>query len=66
MKKNIGKTDKIVRILIGFSIIILGAYLKSVWGVFGMIPVISAEIGICPMYLILKVNTALKDIKKTR
>jgi hypothetical protein len=64
MKKNIGKLDKILRFCLGVSIIVLGAYFKSVWGVFGMIPIIIAEIGACPLYFILGINTAPKKANK--
>jgi hypothetical protein len=66
MKKNIGRPDKIIRIFIGVLIIILGASLNSVWGVLGMIPIISADLGICPLYLLFGVNTALRNIKKIK
>jgi hypothetical protein len=57
MKNNLGAFDKILRIIFGTSIIIIGASLKSVWGVLGMIPVITAFSGICPIYLLLGINT---------
>ncbi len=37
MKKNVGKTDKIIRIVLGLIIIIVGIYLKSWWGIVGAI-----------------------------
>lgn len=64
MKKNIGKTDKLLRIVLGTSIIIAGAYLKSVWGIVGMIPIITAQSGFCPAYLLFGITTMEK--KSTR
>lgn len=61
MKTNIGNMDKALRIILGALIIIIGAVNKSVWGVMGMIPIISAFIGICPFYLLLGINTCKKQ-----
>ncbi|MCX6296108.1 MAG: DUF2892 domain-containing protein [Bacteroidetes bacterium] len=57
MKKNIGKIDKTFRLLLGTAIIIIGAQLNSVWGIFGIIPIIISQIGICPIYLLLGLST---------
>jgi len=51
MKCNVGKTDKIIRIIIGLIIIVIGFYFKSWWGVVGVIPIFTAAIGWCPAYL---------------
>ncbi len=60
MKKNIGRIDKAVRILLGVAIIIAGAQLNSVLGIFGIIPIISSQIGICPIYVLLGLRTENK------
>lgn len=57
MEKNIGKMDKLIRLLLGSFIIIVGAYDKSVWGVLGMVPVITASSGVCPLYSLFHINT---------
>ena len=61
MDINIGKVDKIIRVLLGSFVIILGAHLNGVWGVFGIIPIITVQVGICPLYLLLGINTVPKD-----
>jgi hypothetical protein len=63
MKNNIGALDRTIRVIIGAAIIITGAYLKSVWGVIGMIPIISAFNGTCPFYLLLGISTLHKKAK---
>ena len=63
MKKNIGRLDKNIRLLSGIAIIILGAQYNSVWGVAGMIPIISAQTLTCPLYWILGITTK-KEISK--
>lgn len=51
MKCNVGKVDKIFRVIIGVVIIALGFYYKSWWGAIGLIPLITAALGWCPLYL---------------
>jgi len=51
MKCNVGKADRIIRVIVGAGIIAIGVYLKSWWGAIGVIPIISAAIGWCPAYL---------------
>lgn len=57
MKKNIGKLDKTLRVLLGIVIILFGANNNSVWGIMGIIPIITAQIGVCPLYSILGIST---------
>lgn len=61
MKKNIGKIDKTLRVLIGIAIILFGASNNSVWGVMGIIPIITTQIGICPLYSLLGISTCLNE-----
>lgn len=51
MKCNVGKTDRIIRVLLGFVLIALGIYFNSWWGAIGIIPLFTAAIGWCPLYL---------------
>ena len=51
MKCNVGKADRIIRVIVGAGIIAIGVYLKSWWGAIGVIPIITAAIGWCPVYL---------------
>jgi hypothetical protein len=64
MENNIGKTDKGLRILIGIAIVVIGAYFNSVWGVLGMIPIITSQIGVCPIYSLLHISTVSKPEKR--
>jgi len=57
MKTNIGKTDKIVRWIVGLTLIVLGILYKSWWGVIGLIPVVTALLGFCPLYSIIRIST---------
>jgi hypothetical protein len=57
MNKNIGKVDKIIRIIVGVVIIIFGVVNSSWLGLIGLIPLVTAIIGWCPLYCPLKIST---------
>ena len=57
MKSNIGKTDRIIRLVIGLIIIAVGAYFKSWWGAIGLLPILTAVLGWCGLYTILGIST---------
>ena len=57
MKKNIGKTDMIIRLIVGIIIIIVGIVIGSCWGLIGLIPIITAVTKRCPPYSILGIST---------
>ena len=50
MKLNVGKIDRISRVLLGLIIIAVGIYFKSWWGIIGIIPLVTAAIGWCPLF----------------
>ncbi len=49
--KNVGGTDKVVRIVIGVAVIGWGVYAQNWWGIVGAVPLITGLIGWCPAYL---------------
>jgi len=51
MKCNVGKTDKMFRIILGVVIILVGFYFQSWWGAIGVIPIVTGFIRWCPAYL---------------
>ena len=49
--KNVGTTDRIVRVVIGLVLIsLVFAGPQTPWGWLGLIPLITAGIGFCPLY----------------
>ncbi len=60
MKCNVGKTDKVIRIIIGLSIGAAGIYFKSWWGLVGIIPVFTALASWCPLYFPFRISTCKK------
>jgi hypothetical protein len=61
MTCNIGKSDKMVRIVVGIVIAILGIAFKSWWGLLAIIPLGTALISWCPLYVPLKMSTVKKE-----
>ena len=54
---NVGKTDKIIRIIIGLFILGVGFVFKSWFGLIGIIPILTAVFGRCGLYYPFKINT---------
>ena len=61
MTCNIGKTDKVARIVIGIVIAVLGIAFKSWWGLVAVIPLGTAAVGWCCLYVPFKISTVKKE-----
>jgi hypothetical protein len=63
--KNIGSTDKYLRIGAGVILLILALINPSTnwWGFLGIIPLATAFLNFCPVYTFLKINTSDKEKK---
>ena len=57
MEKNVGTVDRVIRVVLGLAIIGAGVYYQSWWGVIGIVPLATAAIGWCPVYLPFKMST---------
>jgi len=66
MTKNIGKTDKIIRYIIGVVIIVLGIYYQSWWGLLAIIPIATALTSFCGIYKIFGISTCPIDVSPTQ
>jgi len=51
MNCNVGKTDRIIRVVIGLGLLIAGMYFKSWLGAIGVVPLLTAALGWCPLYV---------------
>lgn len=60
MKKNIGNTDRTLRVLLSIAIAGIGWYYKSWWGLLAFIPLATSYIGFCPLYKVLGINSCKK------
>ncbi|MEZ0537746.1 DUF2892 domain-containing protein [Caldicellulosiruptoraceae bacterium PP1] len=61
--KNISNTDKVIRIIIGIILLSLLFILKGnikFIGLIGLIPLITAFLGFCPLYKVLGISTLKK------
>lgn len=58
MTKNMGTADRVVRAIVGLvliSLVFVGP--KTAWGWIGLIPLVTALIGWCPVYVPLGIKT---------
>ncbi|MCF8239789.1 MAG: DUF2892 domain-containing protein [Melioribacteraceae bacterium] len=66
MIKNIGSADKIIRYILGVLIIAAGFYYESWWGIIGAIPIITATINWCPVYLPFGMSTCKTKVPDSK
>jgi len=57
MKLNVGSIDRWVRIVLGLTISAAGFYFKSWFGLIGLVPLVTAFVGWCPLYVVLGIST---------
>jgi len=70
MKKNVGTIDKVIRIV--FAMAVIALFLTNViTGVLGIvllavsaILVITSMVGVCPLYIVMGLNSAEKTINR--
>jgi hypothetical protein len=58
MKPNIGRTERIVRVVIGVgvsSLAVVGPH--APWAYFGLLPLLTGLVGWCPPYALLGIST---------
>jgi len=58
MTANVGTVDRTLRVIVG--LVLLGLTLGGqigMWGWIGVVPLITAAIGFCPLYTVLGMNT---------
>ena len=58
MKKNIGRAERVIRVVIGIGILSLAfAGVKSLWAYLGIIPLLTGIVGWCPPYALFGIST---------
>jgi hypothetical protein len=65
MKKlqNMGQIDRIIRLIVGAGLIVLLFALDNSWrylGILGIVLVLTAVAGVCPIYMPFKIDTRKK------
>ena len=61
MEKNVGRTDRVIRLVLGAIIIGTGFYLGNAIGFIGLIPITTALVGWCPSYLPFGLSTCREE-----
>ncbi len=57
MKCNVGKKERLGRLILGAGVIAAGAYFGSWWGALGLIFVVTGLIQWCPLSQLFGINT---------
>ena len=60
MKINAGNPDRIIRVVVGLSLIVaavLDAPYIGAWGYIGVVPLLTGILGVCPAYSIFGFNS---------
>lgn len=60
MKTNEGKADRILRVIVGLgllSLVFIGP--QTMWGLVGLVPLLTGAIGVCPLYKVFGLDTCL-------
>ena len=60
MQLNVGKPERVIRVIVGLVIIGAGVYYQSWWGAIGLVPVLTGILGWCPPYQLLGISTNKK------
>jgi len=58
MTRNEGKTDRVLRVVVGvvlISLVFVGP--QTPWGWIGLVPLVTGLVGNCPVYSLLGINT---------
>ena len=57
MTKNMGQKDRAVRAIFGVLLLMYGLIFQNLIGAIGLIPLVTAIIGYCPLYSVLGVTS---------
>ena len=58
MRRNVGTTDRTIRMLLGIALLMLVlAGPKTLWGLVGLVPLATGALGYCPLYSVLGITT---------
>jgi hypothetical protein len=58
MQCNLSKKQKYARVVIGVSVLTLGAIQQSWWGLVGLIPIHTATVAWCPKGMFCAINSS--------
>jgi hypothetical protein len=58
LSSNVGKADRVVRVVAGLGILAAGGHFQNPLGLIGVVPLLTAALGWCPAYLPFGLSTA--------
>lgn len=61
MKSNVGSIDRLLRIILGLIVAIVGVVYNSWWGLVGLVPLATGLFQFCPLYFPFKISTVEKE-----
>ena len=64
LRHNVGPADRLFRVILGLAILSL-AFVgpRTFWGYLGLIPLLTAVVGSCPMYTVFGISTCPRVAK---
>lgn len=62
LKVNEGTLDRVLRVLLGVTLVTLAVTKGWMWAYIGIVPILTGATGMCPLYSMLGINTC--GIKK--
>lgn len=70
MNINIGTADRVIRVVVGLALIAFAWFYSNVpysyLGWIGIIPILTAAIGFCPLYAVLGISTCPAGLPKSK
>lgn len=63
MKVNVGSTDRLIRIILGIAIILVGFLYESWWGIIGLVVLLTGILKVCPAYMPFGISTCKTETK---
>lgn len=60
MRNNVGTVDRIIRVIVGLGMLSLLFLVKGkerLWGLLGLIPLLTGILGLCPFYALIGLKT---------
>jgi len=58
MRSNTGKTDRLIRVALALVIIFGSIYIGGLWAILGIVILLTAIIGWCPVYALFRLSTS--------
>ena len=65
MQKNVGQTDKTIRLILGIIIAAVGLFFKSWWGLLGLVLIGTGLAEFCGLYVPFGISTCSQEKEKT-